>query len=156
MTLDKKLGSPIMLPPHRRTILPSFPAPPRNPIRQSFVKVGSLYAQPDRFFVGIGPTLSGISAIEFAEGVPVSFISHCTIENTTEGERVVQPSHKNVLDLKEVFIMNKDMFFLYAKWGVTLNEVQELSPAFKLGEVEVAVICKGVLNHPTDIFTRRS
>ncbi|RMJ22821.1 hypothetical protein PHISP_06310 [Aspergillus sp. HF37] len=123
----------------------SFPAPPKKHTRQGFVKAGSPYNQLGRFFIGLDPAWSGISAIEFAEGAPVSFVSHCVIGENTGLERVTQPSHRNVLNLKEAFVINNNMFFLYAQWGLTLKEIQKLSPVFQLGEVEVATVCKGIL-----------
>lgn len=94
------------------------------------MKVGSLYNQLGRFFIGLNPSWSGISAIEFAEGAPVSFVSQCMIEGNVGVERVTQPSHKNVLSLKEAFVNNNNIFFLYAQWGLSLKEIQELSPVF--------------------------
>lgn len=158
MKSNKNLDSPIALRSRRWTIPPemfSFPAPPKKNTRQGFVKVGSPYNQLGRFFIGLDPAWSGINAIEFAEGAPVSFVSHCTIEGNMEVERVAQPSHKNVLSLKEAFVINNNMFFLYGQWGLTLKEIQKLSPVFQLGEVEVATVCKGVLFQPTEIFEQR-
>lgn len=151
MKPNKKLDSPIPLRSRRWTTTPemfTFPAPPQKHARQAFVKTGSPYDQLGRFFVGLSPAWSGISAIEFAEGAPVSFVSHCTIEGNSGVGRVTPPSHKNVLSLKEAFVTNNHMFFLYAQWGLTLKEIQKLSPVFQLGEVEVATVCKGVYcNH---------
>lgn len=73
------------------------------------------------------------------------------IEGNVGVERVTQPSHKNVLSLKEAFVNNNNIFFLYAQWGLSLKEIQELSPVFQLGEVEVATICKGVGTNSTHI-----
>ena len=147
MKSNKKLDSPIPLRSRRWTTTPemfSFLAPPKKHARQAFVKTGSLYDQLGRFFVGLSPAWSGISAIEFAEGAPVSFVSHCMIEDNSGVERVTPPLHKNVLTLKEAFAANNHMFFLYAQWGLTLKEIQKLSPVFQLREVEVATVCKGV------------
>jgi hypothetical protein len=49
-----------------------------------------------------------------------------------------------VLGFKEVFILKDNIYFLQDQWGLTLNEILQLSPVFMLSEVEVAVICKAV------------
>jgi len=112
---------------------------------ESIVKRGSPYAETGRAYVGLKSSGGGICAIEMRNGVPVSFISHCTIKEEDHGvKHLRQVTHTNLLGLKEVYLKDGIAFFLYNAWGITLEELQQLSHVFRLGEVEVATICKGV------------
>lgn len=150
MASGKKLDSPIELPDRRRTVLPvlsCFPMPPARDCKYpGFVKEGSPYDRIGRFFVGFKGTWNGISAIEFKEGRPVAFISQCSIVGKdAQLKCLTKALHPNILSLREVFFSKDTIFFIYEQWGITMSQIQGLSPEFQLGEVEVATICKGVL-----------
>lgn len=114
---------------------------------EGIVKRGSPYAQTGRSYVGLKSQGVGICAIEMQNGVPVSFISHCTVKEEDHGvKHLRQVTHTNVLGLKEVYLKDGIAFFLYDAWGIKLEEIQRLSHVFRLGEVEVATICKGVFS----------
>ena len=114
---------------------------------QGLVKQGSPYEQIGRFFIGLNPSRSGICAAELQEGTPVTYVTHYTAqENDSRVERLIQASHTNLLGLREVFINAGNIYFLYDRWGMTLEELQQLFPVFQPGEVEVATVCKGVLS----------
>ena len=154
MALSKKLDAPIELPDRRRTVLsgiPYFPMPPASDCGYpGFVKEGSPYDQIGRFFVELKKAWNGISAIEFnKEGEPVAFISQCSIVGkAAQLKCLTKALHPNILSLREVFFSKDTILFFYEQWGqrgVTMSQIQRLSPEFQLGEVEVATICKGVL-----------
>ncbi|ODM15236.1 hypothetical protein SI65_09177 [Aspergillus cristatus] len=126
---------------------PSTPDFPQHVSRsESIVKGGTPYAQTGRSYVGLKSPGGGICALEMQNGVPVSFISHCAVTEEHNGlKHLRQVTHTNLLGLKEVFLQDGIAFFLYDAWGITLEELQRLSHVFRLGEVEVATICKGIL-----------
>ncbi|THC88356.1 hypothetical protein EYZ11_012202 [Aspergillus tanneri] len=150
MAPAKKLGSPVELPDCRRTVLPKKLLPSvsfhDDPARPEFVKHGSPYDQVDRVFFGLNPPWNNVHAIEFKDGFPVGFLIHQKVESKNIPlDRIRQVSHKNVLSLEEVYFLKGNIYFLYNQWGITLNEIGQLSPVFNLSEVEVAVICKAIL-----------
>ncbi|KAE8386943.1 hypothetical protein BDV23DRAFT_196092 [Aspergillus alliaceus] len=98
----------------------------------------------DRLFVGLEPAWSGINAIEFTEHMPISFVSKLvtTKGNIPKMDFFKRTSHRHLVNLKEVFVAEESLMLFYDKWeGISLNEIQDLRPAFQLGEVEVATIC---------------
>ncbi|KAE8334763.1 hypothetical protein BDV24DRAFT_156592 [Aspergillus arachidicola] len=150
MAPPKKLGSPIELPVRRSTVIPVtlFPSVSfrKDHGRGEFVKHGSPYNQEDRLFFGLNPPWNNVHAIEFKEGRPVSFVTHQKVETKNISlDRIRQISHANVLGFKEVFVLKDIIYFLRDQWGLTLNEILQLSPVFNLSEVEVAVICRAIL-----------
>lgn len=48
--------------------------------------------------------------------------------------------HYNLVNLKEAFVTDSSIFFVYERWGISLKEVCQLRLVFKLGEVEVATL----------------
>lgn len=113
--------------------------------REIFIKEGTPYEQCGRYYLGLQQSWMSICAIELRDGVPVSFVSHCSIPNIDFGrERLKRISHPNILDLKEIFVDTDRVFFIYDQWGMTLGELWRLTPIFQLGEIEVATICNGV------------
>ncbi|KAL4745866.1 uncharacterized protein BDW70DRAFT_145057 [Aspergillus foveolatus] len=150
MSSPKKLDSPIQLAHRRRTAvfetpLPSIPVEMAVTQRDS-IKHGSPYDQLDRLFVGLHPSWNGIDAIEFKDGSPVGFVSHYSPQGKDIPlQRLTQVTHPSFLAYKEIFISQGDVYFLYEQWGVTLEQVWKLSPVFRLGEAEVAIICKKIL-----------
>ncbi|KAJ5151217.1 uncharacterized protein N7482_010469 [Penicillium canariense] len=54
-------------------------------------------------------------------------------------------SHKNVVNLREVFLAEDAAFFVYDEWDVPLEDIWRRSVTFRLGEVGIACICKGIL-----------
>jgi hypothetical protein len=153
MAPPRKLGSPIELPVRRSTVIPGtlFPSVSfrKDHGRGEFVKYGSPYDQEDRLFFGLNPPWNNVHAIEFKEGRPVSFVTHQKVETKNISlDRIRQISHVNVLGFKEVFILKDNIYFLRDQWGLTLNEILQLSPVFNLSEVEVAVICRAVCSQP--------
>ncbi|KAL4935805.1 hypothetical protein BDV06DRAFT_217143 [Aspergillus oleicola] len=140
MSSPKQLDSPIKLAHRRRTAvfetpLPSTPVELAVPHRD-FIKYGSPYDQTDRLFVGLTPSWNGIDAVEFKEGSPIGYISSYNPEGKDIPlQRLTQISHPSFLSFKEVFISKGAAFFLY----------EQISPIFRLGETEVAIICKKIL-----------
>ena len=124
--------------------LPSTPVH-KDTGKSEFIKHGSPYDQCDRLFVGLSRSWRGVDAIEFKDGSPVGYISHC---NTEEKEIPVyhlsQVSHPSLLIAREIFVTRGNVYFCYGHWGITLNEVEQLWPVYQLSEVEVALICKVV------------
>ncbi|GFF44665.1 hypothetical protein IFM51744_05876 [Aspergillus udagawae] len=145
MVVTPKLGSPIELPvrgpPRKMTLLPQT-----LHIQSDFVKSGSPYDQLNRFFVGLSPTWGPVSAIEFSEGSHLAYVYQERIEERDlQAEDFQETSHPNLVNLKEVFIAKQNVFFLYDSWGISLEEIQQSSSKFCLGEVEIATISKGIL-----------
>lgn len=150
-TSGKGIDSPVESLADRQTIMSEASSSPTSSQpdceNQSLVKQGSPYEQIGRFFLGLKPSRSGICAVELQEGTPVTYVSHCTAqEKDSRVERLMQASHTNLLGLREVFINADNVYFLYDRWGMALEELQQLFPVFQPGEVEVATVCKGVLS----------
>jgi hypothetical protein len=152
MSPIRELGSPIRMSiPHRhrnevRAELPSTPSiNKKGKLMADFVKYGHPYKLMDRFFVGLEPRFSGINAVEFTQDAPVAFVKKLEMrESEVAVHRLMETSHPNLVNLQEVFISERSMFFVYERWGITLKEIQDLQPIFRLGEVEVATICREV------------
>ncbi|KAE8371233.1 kinase-like protein [Aspergillus bertholletiae] len=107
------------------------------------VKYGNPFTM-DRLFVGLEPAWGGINAIEFTEHMPISFVSKLITArgDKRKMDRFKRTSHKHLVNLKEVFVTEESLILFYDKWeGISLREIQDLRPAFQLGEVEVATIC---------------
>lgn len=149
MAPAQKLDPPFDLPVRKSSIIPrmSLPSTPvhKDTGKCEFIKHGSPYDQRDRLFVGLSRSWRGVDAIEFKDGSPVGYISHC---NTEEKEIPVyhlsQVSHPSLLIAREIFVTRGNVYFCYGHWGITLNEVEQLWPVYQLSEVEVALICKAV------------
>ncbi|CEL12032.1 hypothetical protein ASPCAL15125 [Aspergillus calidoustus] len=136
--------------PNRRTTIFEMPLPSipvENTIApREMVKYGCPYNQLDRVFIGLHPSWNGIDAIEFRNGTPVGYLSHYNPEGKDIPlQRLTQVSHPSFLAFKEVFVSRENVYFLYGQWGVTLHQIRSLSPLFQLGEAEVAIICKKIL-----------
>ncbi|EAW18100.1 uncharacterized protein NFIA_080440 [Aspergillus fischeri NRRL 181] len=115
-------------------------------IQSNFVKSGSPYDQLNRFFISLSPTWGPVSAIEFSEGSHLAYVYQERIEERDlRVEDFKETSHPNLVNLKEVFIAKQNVFFLYNTWGISLEEIQQSSSKFCLGEVEIATISKGIL-----------
>ncbi|GFG19515.1 hypothetical protein IFM5058_10171 [Aspergillus udagawae] len=115
-------------------------------IQSDFVKSGSPYDQLNRFFVGLSLTWGPISAIKFSKGSHLAYVYQEWIEERDlQAEDFQETSHLNLVNLKEVFIAKQNVFFLYNSWGISLEEIQQSSLKFCLGEVEIATISKGIL-----------
>ncbi|PIG85279.1 hypothetical protein AARAC_004371 [Aspergillus arachidicola] len=144
----------------RSTILPPLGSPFQTPLPQEcredraetptmcgeatdIVKYGNPFTM-DRLFVGLEPAWGGINAIELTEHMPISFVSKLII---ARGDRpkmgcFKKTSHRHLVNLKEVFVTEESLILFYDKWeGISLREIQDLRPAFQLGEVEVATVC---------------
>lgn len=149
MNPKPELGSPI-----------TMDSPNENKVRgelhtSSFVKFCHPYKSSlRRFFVGLEPMWSEINAIEFTEDLPVGYVRETTMPAEVSVHRLVQTSHPNLVNLREVFIADGSAFFVYEKWGISLAEIYRLSPLFQLGEIEVATICREVCT-PGSILQRR-
>jgi hypothetical protein len=87
---------------------------------------------------------SDVSAIEFTEDSPVGYVKKLLVEGEVPVGRLSETCHRNIVNLREVFITERSIFFVYEKWGISLEEIHHLSPVFQLGEVEVATICREV------------
>ena len=149
MTPARKLDSLIDLPVSRSTILPrtSFTSAPmpEDTGKHGFIKYGSPYDQLDRLFVALGQTWRGIDAIEFKNGLPVGYISHCNFEGKGIPVMPQIPNHichPSLLIAREIFVFKDKVHLCYEHWGITLEEIEQLWPVFQLSEVEVALICK--------------
>lgn len=136
----RRLASPIDLPFRgQRDLSP--------PIKEKtlFIKHGSPYDQLNRFFIGLVPAQGPVNAIEFTEGAHVAYVQQIQLkEEKPHILNIVETSHQNLVNLKEVFVSKKHIYFLYDSWGISLYDIQELSPYLQLGEVEIATITKGV------------
>ncbi|PYI23224.1 hypothetical protein BO99DRAFT_409571 [Aspergillus violaceofuscus CBS 115571] len=140
MSLRPKLESPINLPIPSRD--PCYPGMEPSEIPEDFIKQGHPYRLLHRFFIGIEPGLTDIDAIEFTNQRPVSYVKKFTSKSLeTDTKSLVETSHPNLVNLREVFIHGRSCFFLYERWSLSLKEVQKLGPVFQLSEVEVASIC---------------
>lgn len=149
MTPAQKLDSLIKLPDHRLTVIPetNFPSAPmlKDTRKHEFIKYGSPYYQPDQLFVGLDQPWRGIDAIEFQDGLPVGYISHCNFEGKEIPISCLpQVSHPNLMIAKEIFVSKDKVHFCYDHWGITLDDIEGLWPVFELSEPEVAIICKAV------------
>ncbi|KAI9040415.1 uncharacterized protein KD926_008238 [Aspergillus affinis] len=147
MAESKVLASPINL---RQTALPkTFPESMKEPVARgsSFVQYSHPYKTYDRFFVGMEPQWGGINAIEFTENLPVAYVKKFTTNDTEKKVGHLRATHHhNLVNLKEAFVTDNSVFFVYERWGISLEEICQLWPVFKLGEVEVATLCNEVLN----------
>ncbi|KAF4207310.1 hypothetical protein CNMCM8927_003584 [Aspergillus lentulus] len=144
MVVTSKLGSPLELPV--RGVPRHMTLPQTIDIQSDFVKSGSPYDQLNRFFVGLSPTWGPVSAIEFSEGSNLAYVYQERIEERDlQAGDFKETSHPNLVNLKEVFIAKQNVFFLYDTWGISLEEIQQSSSKFCLGEVEIATISKGIL-----------
>lgn len=148
MSSVTKLRSPIELPIHHRQIyLPYM----RLPIEEGkpgegFVKYGHPNSVVDRYFIELEPAWSGIHAIEFTENAPIAYVQKYPINRCMiVRDRLMETTHPNLVNLKETFITETSLFFIYDKWGMSLKEIYQLWPVFRLGEVEVATICREVI-----------
>ncbi|KAE8330303.1 kinase-like domain-containing protein [Aspergillus sergii] len=111
-----------------------------------FIKYGSPYMQMHRVFIGLEPTWGEIYAVEFTENSPVSYIKKLdVVRDKLPIDALTQTSHANLVNLREVFVAETSLFFVYEKWGISLKEMQHLSPVFRFGEVEIATLCREVL-----------
>ncbi|THC88224.1 hypothetical protein EYZ11_012328 [Aspergillus tanneri] len=100
----------------------------------------------DRFFIGLEPIYSGINAVEFTANSPVGYVTKLGMAgDMVPIDCFMETSHPNLVNLREVFVTENSLFFVYEKWGISLKEILLLSPVFQLGEVEVATICREVL-----------
>ena len=149
MAPAQKLDSPIELPGRRWTILPGTIASstpmPKDTGKHEFIKYGSPYDQLNRLFVALGQSWRGIDAIEFKNGLPVGYISHCKLEEKgIPVDHLPQVSHPSLLIAREIFVFKDKVHFCYEHWGITLDEIEQLWPVFQPSEVEVALICKAV------------
>ncbi|KAE8371413.1 kinase-like protein [Aspergillus bertholletiae] len=148
MVKFRRLASPINLPIHGPKT--PLPLPSISPLlsvsedKPDIIRLGSPYDRLDRFFIGLKPTWGGIDAIEFTEGVDVAYVQQRQIQDI-QPLKFTETSHTNLVNLKEVFVAKKMVYFLYDSWGISLEQIQELSPKLQLGEVEVATICQGIL-----------
>ncbi|KAL4947545.1 hypothetical protein BDW69DRAFT_190098 [Aspergillus filifer] len=127
-----------------------MPQPKASALPQNRSIQNSVAVRPggtgERLFVGLNPSWNGIDAVEFKEGTPIGFISSYKPEGKDIPlQRLTQISHPSFLSFREVFISKGAAHFLYEQWGVTLEQVQRISPIFRLGEIEVAIICKKIL-----------
>ncbi|KAF7177422.1 hypothetical protein CNMCM7691_005627 [Aspergillus felis] len=116
-----------------------------RPDTGQFIKYGHPFQSLHRFFVGLEPMWSDVSAIEFTEDSPVGYVKKLTVAGEVPVNRLSETCHHNIVNLREVFISERSIFFVYEKWGISLEEIHSLSPVFQLGEVEVATICREVL-----------
>ncbi|KAK9543458.1 hypothetical protein V6Z79_010129 [Aspergillus fumigatus] len=135
---------------HRNEVRAELPSTPsinkKGKLMADFVKYGHPYKLMDRFFVGLEPRFSGINAVEFTQDAPVAFVKKLEMrESEVAVHRLMETSHPNLVNLQEVFISERSIFFVYERWGITLKEIQDLQPIFRLGEVEVATICREIL-----------
>ena len=145
MNPSKVLASPIEL-PHQSNPLSLLAGEAKNAAQRGsgFVQ----YGHPKtfgRFFVGLEPQWSGINAVEFTEGLPVTYIKKFRMAQA--GERVhhlTATSHQNLVNLREAFVTSDSIYFVYERWGISLKEICQLWPVFQLGEVEVATLCNEV------------
>ncbi|KAH1863827.1 hypothetical protein KXW65_002879 [Aspergillus fumigatus] len=110
-----------------------------------FIKYGHPFQSLHRFFVGLEPMWSDVSAIEFTEDSPVGYVKKLSVTGEVPVGRLSETCHQNIVNLREVFITERAIFFVYEKCGISLEEIHNLSPVFQLGEVEVATICREVL-----------
>lgn len=149
MAPPQKLDSPIELPGRRWSVIPGtvFPSTPvcKDTRKHEFIKYGSPYDRLDRLFVGLDQPWRGINSIEFKDGLPVGYISHCNVE----GKEIpinclLQVSHPNLMIAKKIFVSKDKVHFCYDQWGITLDDIEALWPVFRLTEAEVAMICKAV------------
>ncbi|PWY96040.1 kinase-like protein [Aspergillus sclerotioniger CBS 115572] len=140
----RRLASPIDLPFRGQR---SLSTPTKVKKTSEFIKHGSPYEQLHRFFIGLIPAQSAINAIEFTEGAHIAYVQQLQLgEDKPEILNLVETSHQNIINLNEVFVSKKHIYFLYDSWGISLNDIQELSPRLQLGEVEIATICKSILH----------
>ena len=149
MAPAQKLDPPFDLPVRKSTIIPGtiFSS---TPVQQDngkceFIKHGSPYDRHDRLFVGLGRSWRGIDSIEFQDGSPVGYISHCNAEGKEiPVYHLSQVSHPSLLIAREIFVAKGNVYFCYGHWGIALSEIEQLWPVYQLSEVEVALICKAV------------
>jgi hypothetical protein len=113
-----------------------------------FIKYGHPFQSLHRFFVGLEPMWSDVSAIEFTEDSPVGYVKKLSVAGEVPVNRLSETCHQNIVNLREVFITERSIFFVYEKLGISLEEIHNLSPVFQLGEVEVATICREVRSTP--------
>ncbi|KAA8644958.1 uncharacterized protein ATNIH1004_009169 [Aspergillus tanneri] len=148
MDTSKSLASPIEL-PHRSTPPGFLTGETIDTVQKGsgFVQYGHPYAALDRFFVGLKPQWSGINAIEFTENSPVTYVKKFRkAEANVRVNYLKATSHRNLVNLREVFVTDDSIFFVYERWGISLKEICQLWPVFQLGEVEVATLCNEILN----------
>ncbi|KAL4927717.1 uncharacterized protein BDV17DRAFT_292223 [Aspergillus undulatus] len=138
MSAKRELDSPITMSSPREAKDPR----PSTP----FVKFCNPFTSPmQRFFVGLEPMWSDVSAIEFTEDLPVGYVRKQAVTGKELLGRLKPTTHPNLINLREVFIADGLAFFVYEKWGISLAKIHNMSPVFQLGEIEVATLCREVL-----------
>jgi hypothetical protein len=132
----------------RRTIL-DISVLPGDHSHHPFVTYGYPWDNLHRYFFSLVPAWSGYIAIEFTDCTPIAFVKESHVElGKISLDKLTRTSHKNLINLKEAFLMRKSAFFVYASGGIPLSKIQEqisrFSPRIALGELEVATICTEV------------
>jgi hypothetical protein len=112
--------------------------------KDQFIHYEHPFKSVRRFFVGLEPIWNGLNAIEFTEDSPVGFVKKLSVVGDVPENQLSKTCHPNLVNLREVFITTGSVFFVYEKWGLSLQEILRLPSVFHLGEVEVATICREV------------
>jgi len=105
----QKLDPHFDLPVRRSTIIPgtvfSSTLVQQDNGKCEFIKHGSPYDRHDRLSVGLGCSWRGIDFIEFQDGSPIGYISHCNAEGKEiPVYHLSQVSHPSLLIAREIFV----------------------------------------------------
>jgi hypothetical protein len=81
--------------------------------------------------------------------MPIAFVKESHVElGKISLNKLTHTSHKNLINLKEDFLMRKLAFFIYVSEGIPLLKIQEeisrFLPRIALGKLEVTTICTEV------------
>ncbi|KAL2802968.1 kinase-like domain-containing protein [Aspergillus granulosus] len=106
----------------------------------NFLKHGSPFSEPSRGFIHLKS--SNFDAIE-VRGAAIRLVKHFRVDrDKVQVQSLRTTQHENIVNLKEVFLDQDVIFFIYDDWGIPLDRICSI---FYLGEIEVATICNNVL-----------
>ncbi|KAL2848954.1 hypothetical protein BJX68DRAFT_267307 [Aspergillus pseudodeflectus] len=106
----------------------------------NFVKYGNPFSETNRGFLYLKS--SGFDALEVC-GTALRMVKHFKVyPDAIQVKSLRTTEHENLVNLKEVFLAEDAIFFIYDDWGIPLDRICSV---FHIGEVEVATVCKGVL-----------
>jgi serine/threonine protein kinase len=105
----------------------------------NFVKYGNPFSETNRGFLYLKS--SGFDALEVC-GTALRMVKHFKVcPDAIQVKSLRTTEHENLVNLKEVFLAEDAIFFIYDDWGIPVDRICSV---FHIGEVEVATICKGV------------
>jgi hypothetical protein len=108
-----------------------------------FLHHGYPHNSPGRLFLTFEEAWRGMDGIEVSEGRCLALFKNISVETLqVPASAIRKTSHRNLVNLKEVFLSNTAITLVYDRPSESLRSLRERN--LKLGIVEVATICKEV------------